>query len=459
MGRIRVFQGSEIPALYLTVDSKELAKVNKSKENEITEGRAVYQEADGSISYDGEIRSFKGRGNSTFGYSKKPYQLKLEKKANLSGMGKARTWLLIANWQDLSLLRNQMMMNLAKQIGVTFALDCIPVDLYLNGEYNGLYLMTEKVQIGKHRVNITNLEDAVAAVNQDTPVEEAEPFRETSDTGVQTLRGYEIANDPEEITGGYILEIEKPARFRDYIQNGFITADGLSVTIKEPTYASRAQVTYAAELVSDFHAAALAEDGISPETGKYYAEYINMDSFARKYWVEEVSKNYDAFASSQFMVKDSDSVDGLLYAGPCWDYDLSLGNIFLAGRQNAANPEGEYQSRYGKKNHLYWALYRHDDFQEAINKVYREEVSRALRIFLGDEAPGEGDVICSISEYAARIEKSAEMNFARWPESNVHGYYTESGKTHEKSVQYLEKFLRKRYEYLQETQIEGGEKK
>ena len=81
-------RGSRIPSLFLTVDSDMFRKARKNKNIVITEGHALYEEADGSVSYDGGITQMKGRGNNTYSnkYNKKPFQIKLEKKASLSGM-------------------------------------------------------------------------------------------------------------------------------------------------------------------------------------------------------------------------------------------------------------------------------------------------------------------------------------------------------------------------------------
>lgn len=447
-GTLSILHGSAIPSLYVDIRPRELKKVNADKNYVVSEGKATYIEADGHISYDGNLMSFKGRGNSTYAYSKKPYQFKLEKKADLSGMGKDKTWILLANWLDLSLLRNEVVLNLARQVGMPSAVGCQMVDVYLNGDYNGLYLMTEKIQVGKSRVQITDLEEETEAANAQA-VTTAKKFKETNTADLLMLRGYEIPNDPEDITGGYILEIEKSYRFRNKITNGFMTADGLAVTIKEPTYASRAQATYIGQLVSDFHKAVLAENGISPATGKYYADYIDMESWALKWWMEEISKNYDFMASSQFMFKDSERKDGLLYAGPCWDYDLSMGNMHAPNFLFGAVPSRDFVAVYSsKKTNLYRALYMHDDFRQLLTEIYRTRVRPALGILLGEKETEEGDTLCSFDHYLQLISGSAAMNFSRWPESLVSGYYKKSGTTHEASGAFLKTFLEKRTEYL-----------
>lgn len=440
LGTLTVYQGSSIPTLHVTVDPGELARIHKSKNNEILSGRACYREADGTLTYDGALTSFKCRGNNTFSYKKKPYQIKLEKKADLSGMGKSKTWILLANYTDVSLLHNQVALDLAREIGVPFALSCQPVDLYINGEYYGLYLLTEKVQIGKERVNIVNLEEATEEVNPEAPAQ-AETFRDKTKAN-PTLRGSLIANDPADITGGYILEMEKPHRFREARDSGFSTQLGLCFTIKEPTCASRAQVDYIAALVNDFHLAVRAPNGHHPENGVYYADYIDMPSFALKYLLEDFTKNYDYRSGSQFFFKDSDAVDGKLYAGPAWDYDLTFGVL-----RNGAGRA--YVSSTASRTNLWWCLSQHEDFRAVAAALYWERLRPACDILLGERAPDEGSCIRPLDAYQSAIANSAAMNYARWPAAGsaatVGG---QSGKTFEGGVAILRKFVVDRLTFL-----------
>ena len=446
LGTLTVYHGSALPSLFLTVDAKQLSSVNKSKHNEITEGSVIYAEPDGTVSYNGDLTSFHGRGNSTFAYKKKPYQLKLSRKASLSGMNQGKTWILLANYQDLSLLRNKITLDLCREIGIPFAVDSRMVDVYINGLYNGLYLITEKIQVGKQRVNITDLEEITQELN-DKAVDSYPKFREKT-RELPIFRGYEIPVDPEDVTGGYILEMEKSYRFRDYIDNGFKTHQGLSITIKEPTCASRAQVHYIGTLFNDFHEALCAVDGVSPVTGTYYADYIDLPSFARKFLVEEFSKNYDAQASSQFFFKDSDAVDGRIYAGPCWDYDLSYGNIRTGNFRSGSLPTGAYVTVSTSTSNLYGLLSRRDDFMAEVADAYHTDLAPAIRILLGEAEPSGNSQLQSIDAYVADMDASARMNFVRWRAANVKGYYTGSGQSFDASVQYLRDFIAQRLAFL-----------
>ena len=327
-GSLTILQGSNAVVantVCVEVDGEELKKVNRSKDNVITGGRAVYTEADGRVTYDGGLEQLKGRGNNTFSYAKKPYQIKLREKAPLSGMGKGKTWVLLANWTDVSLLRNQIVLDMSLEIGLRNAVHCVQADVWINGSYNGLYLLTEKIQIGGGRIGITNLEKAAEAANP-APFEPGKLITEKS-AAYPLLRSYPDVKDPEDITGGYILTMEKKARMKNYVLAGFRTEHELSIRIKVPTYPSRAQAEYLYARVSEMQRALMAKDGTDPETGNPFEDYLDMTSFAQKFLIEEWCKNYDFSGGSQFLYKDSDLVDPLFYAGPSWDYDLSFGNM------------------------------------------------------------------------------------------------------------------------------------
>ena len=408
-GTLTILQGSHIPSLFLEVDGEELKKVNRSKDNVITRGRAVYTEADGSVSYTGGLDQLKGRGNNTFRYSKKPYQIKFAEKASLSGMGKARTWVLLANWTDLSLLRNQIVLDMSRETGLKNAVGCVQTDVWINGLYQGLYLMTEKIQIGRERIDITDLEKATEKVNGD-PFDAGKIVTEKS-AAYPLLRSYPQVKDPEDITGGYIMTIEKKHRMKDYVLAGFRTGNELSIQIKEPTYPSRGQAEYLFARITEMQNALITDDGIEPATGKRYDEYLDIRSFARKFLIEDWCKNYDFIGGSQFLYKDSDLIDPLIYAGPSWDYDLCFGNMEDRGYPAT----GKYLTAYRKKTNLYWLLYKHEDFRNAVRDIWRSDFRRAVSVLLGETEAEPDGIIHSLETYREQIRDSAVMNSKRWP--------------------------------------------
>ena len=439
LGTLTVLQGSKIPALFLEVDAKELKKVNYSKENEITEGRAVYLESDGTTAYDGGLKQLKGRGNNSFLYAKKPYQVKLSEKALLSGMGESKTWVLLANYVDESLLRNQIMLDLSREIGLKYAVSCIQTDVWINGEYNGLYLLTEKIQIGDERVDITNLEKETEKVN-DTPFEPGKIVTEKS-AAYPILRSYPDINDPDDITGGYIMTVEKPARLKNYVLAGFKTKNELNIRIKEPTCPSRAQAEYLFDRVSRLQRAVMAENGTDPETGEHYQSLLDERSFAQKFLIEEWCKNYDFFGGSQYMYKDSDPADPLIYAGPAWDYDLCFGNMKDRGYSAA----GKYLTSYRRNSNLFWLLYQHESFRNKVREIWQLVFRPAVSAILGETKADPDGILCPLDEYQERIRDSAEMNTRRWGISNA---ATAGGGGFDRAVRYMKQWMTERTAWM-----------
>ncbi|MCR5565654.1 MAG: CotH kinase family protein [Clostridiales bacterium] len=440
-GYLLIMQGSEIPALFLEVDRKQLSDVNSSKKHRITEGRAVYEEADGSVSFDGALEQLRCRGNNTFLYSKKPYQLKLAEKASLSGMGKGKTWVLLANWVDVSLLRNQIMLDLSREAGLKNAAGCVQADVWINGIYNGLYLMTEKIQIGKGRIDITNLEKATEKVNPE-PFD-AGTLRQGRAEGVPLMRSYPSVADPEDITGGYIFTVEKYARLRDYQLPGFRTKKELSIRIKEPTCPSRGQAEYLAGRISEMQQAVMAADGINPTTGKTYGEYLDVTSFAQKLLIEDFCKNYDLAGGSQFMYKDSDLVDPLIYAGPAWDYDLSFGNM----KDRGVTTDTPYVTTYRRNANLYWLLYQHEAFRELTGLIWQRDFRPLAEVLLGTREAKPGGIVRSLDGYKERISASAQMNAKRWGVSDK-ATKKEAGVNFDRAVEYLRTWITERTAWM-----------
>ena len=449
IGKLTILQGSGIPALFLEADGEKLKAAGRSKENIITEGRAVYTEADGTVTYDGSLTQLKGRGNNTFRYLKKPYQFKLSEKASLSGMGKSRTWVLLANWTDISLLRNRVVLEMSREIGLRNAVECVPADVWINGLYQGLYLMTEKIQIGKERIPIANLEKETEKVNG-TPLNPG-PIVTEKKGEFPLIRSYPALKDPEDITGGYIATVEKFPRMKDYVIAGFRTAQGLSVQIKEPTYPSKAQAEYLARRITEMQEALMAEDGVHPETGKRYEEYLDTTSFAQRFLIEDWSKNYDYVGGSQFLYKDSDRTDPLIYAGPSWDYDLSFGNM----KDRGYSPGGRHAVLSGRPSNLWWLLSRHEGFMKQVREIWKESFRPAVAVLLGEAAGNAGGSLKSLDEYRAEIEASAAMNFARWG-INSDASAREAGESFDHAFRYLKNWISERTAWM-DGQYGGAE--
>ena len=187
-------------------------------------------------------------------------------KVALGGMEKNKKWMLLANWFDISLIRNQITFDLCREIGLKSTPDCRQVDLYLNGAYNGTYLLTEKIQLKKGRLDITDLEEKLEALNgKGLPTPPSERERK----GRTLMKWFDLPVEPADVSGGYLLEIEKALQFSLLKDGaGFVTDGGMCVVIKEPTHTGFRGAQYIAALVNDFHSAVLQKDGIQPGHGE-----------------------------------------------------------------------------------------------------------------------------------------------------------------------------------------------
>lgn len=142
---------SAIPELTITTTDPSIAEI-PSKDYYL-EGTLAVNGRGGYEDYTGKTE-VKGRGNSTWGYPKKPYRLKLNKKAEICGLGKAKNYVLLANHLDPTLMLNSVAFKIGRLLELPFINHAIPVDVVLNGIYKGSYLLTEQIEVKENRVDL-----------------------------------------------------------------------------------------------------------------------------------------------------------------------------------------------------------------------------------------------------------------------------------------------------------------
>ena len=441
---LRVMRSAQVPALFITTVSGSLSTIHHRKGNQET-GTLHMIDQDGQSLYNGALEHIKGRGNATFVLNKKPYQIKLEQSTDICGMGKAKTWVLLAEYRDNSLLRNRIAFDLANAVGLAYSSQSRTVDVYINNDYLGAYTLCEKVEIGETRVDIADLGKETQALNDAKLDSYARYGYNKYRKGTQ--KGYKIPNDPADITGGYLLEMDYKMRYSNE-KSGFVTAKGQAVVIKEPDAVSQNQVTYIAALMQGFENAIHAKDGIDSKTGKHYSEFVDMDSLVRKYVLEEVLKNRDANRSSLYFYKPTDSVSNVAFAGPAWDYDAALGNYATRAGDKIIQPEFfGVNNDQGESFYIFPALYAKEDFLAAVKSVYETDFVPALEVLLGIREDETG-MLQSLQAYADELADCAAMNFIRWPVFNTKARIVQTGATYQENIDYLYNFIQKRMDFL-----------
>lgn len=224
-----------------------------------------------------QTASIKLRGQSTSDLPKKPYKIKFNKKQEILGLsGKYKNWVLLASYLDKSLIRALLAFKISKIIGLEFTPRCEPVDLIMNGNFRGNYLICDQIEVNKGRVDIE-----------------------------------EITEDDE--TGGYLIEIDARA---DSEEKYFITNKGILIEIKYPDSddITKAQEQYIKHFM----------DVLEKNVYNGNLTYIDLDSFYKYFLMQEFCGDIDSVWSSFHLTKRK-GVDKL-YFGPVWDYDRAFDN-------------------------------------------------------------------------------------------------------------------------------------
>ena len=236
------------------------------------------------------LTEIKGRGNSTWGMAKKPYRLKFDEKIKFLGNeAKEKNWVLLANYADKTLMRNALAFETARnmfEFGFTPSVKF--VDVVLNGEFLGSYMVTDQVEVKKKRVPVTEQDETTSI------------------------------NDPE-ITGGYLIEVDG---FADSEISWFQTNKGMKVTIKYPKddEINSDQSYYIKNYTQQMENALFSSSFTSEETG--WRKYIDEASMVDWYIACELFGNSDAWWST-YMYKERNDV---FKFGPLWDFDIAFNN-------------------------------------------------------------------------------------------------------------------------------------
>ena len=437
---VQVMKSANVGVVYLTSGSEEHDReyVDASKSNEVSDAMMQLVRADGTIVYDSGLKELKARGNSTFTYAeKKSYQIKLDDGTDLLGNGEeVKTWVLLAGYFDATQMHDKLFKDLAAELEMPFTPSSDWIDLFYDGEYRGTYLLSEKVSVNDTSVDVTDMEKSYEYLN-DTYGEDPVISTGTNAYGQEFLYT-EGLTDPENITGGYLIELND-----DGIDeaSGFHTTREQPFNVKSPEWASEAAMAYISEYYQAFEDAVYATDasgnytGYNEETGKYYYEYCDMDSLVQAFVLQELSLNPDGFRSSLFFYKD---VDGIMYAGPVWDMEMTLGSGW----------EKYISTDVQDYHYLAEALIKIPEFKAAVKEYLRDTFLPEVETLLGSSG--------KIAIYKERIADSTAMNYILWPYVRVGSPAAEdhlwaAGTTYDDVVTDMSQWLRERVDVLKET--------
>ena len=317
------------------------------------------------------IDYIRGRGNSTWREEKKPYKIKLSKKAELLGLARNKHWVLLANVFDPTCFKNRLTGYLSDALQLDYTPNCVPVDVVMVARKDGVeyartdlgsYLLAEQVRVDENRVDI------------------------------RKLSAYDSA--PEDITGGYLVQFG--SQVDDSDPDSFLTEHGIDLANDTPTfdpedsdYTNESQKEYIRSYIQSMEDALFGKgvsegDPYTNSEGIRYNEYMDMES-AAKYWlIQEVSNNSDMYLTgSNYLYKTEDQYDaagnliaaGRLYWGPLWDFDQ--------GWSAPGLPEVDYKGFHLKNEWLLSMVYDDspDGFRETAKRLWpkvRDEILHAI---------------------------------------------------------------------------------
>lgn len=388
---LRFVKSGDVPTMYIDVASGTMDYIHLEKTNQESGQMRLY-EKNGVLSFSGEIESIKGRGNTTWFADKKPYNITLSNEADLLDMGAAQKWILLAEGHNDNPVRNKIVYDFASSVGIPYTPDTRWVDLYLNGEYAGLYLLSERNEIHPERVDI-----------------------------------------PQE--NSFLVSMESERLLNEQGIAHVLTASERALRIRS-TYQDHWQIQTILQSVEN---AILSETGIDSITGKHWRELIDMDSWVRKYLIEEVFANPDGGAVSQYFYYDGSDPTGRVFAGPVWDYDYAMGGEdYWLGEYTAFFTMNRMNSKFSNYISWFYPLYHSDVFYQRLTEIYEQEFLPRLNELLS----------VKICEYAEELQYASVTNQIRWG--------IDAGSL-EREMAFICAFLEKRMEFLSDIWIGGTE--
>lgn len=337
----------------------------------------------------------KGRGNATWGYEKKPYKIKFDQKLGLMSFAANKEWVLLAEYCDKSLMRTAYMCELAQTVGLPYPIHYRHVQLYLNGEYLGIYVLTDQVEKKSNRVDIED--DGFLFENDNYFWEEPLNF-------MTNYREY-----------WYTFKYPDP-------EDGEITAGDQSYN-------------FITGFMNDFEAALYVDNFKDPENG--YRKFLDIRAFAKWFLVQELIANLEP---NMYYVLPSRN--DKLQIGPVWDAEWSMG---LAYRENEHAGWAGLPTQPDREQAI-WSQWKY--FGRLFEDEYFVEAVLAEWETLKPKLPAFQEKMKAV---AHNISREQANNFSRW---QTLGWHVSVGLicmgSWEKEVEYVEQFFADRIEWLDE---------
>lgn len=403
--------------------------------------------------YNGNI-AIEIRGSSSKKFPKKSYGVKTldnqnqESDAALLTFPADNDWILYAPYNDKSLMRDVLAYKIANDLG-HYASRTAYVELIINGSYEGIYILEEKIKRGKHRVNIA---DTGSVTTEGFILKIDRPGEGESKLTRKKLSGVISGNVNGIIKGKYKMGSGCGVAFSAYSNQKFISsrfppeeATWQSTQIRfhdpEAENITKKQYQYLDKFIYDFESALICRKSVSDTT---YRNFINVESFIDYFIINELTKNADSYRLSTYFYMNSYDKDGRLFMGPVWDFNISMGNVDYC---NSFLTEGwayEFNSECSSHAWLvpqWWKILLNDPlFTSELQCRWKHMRETTLKT---------SSIVNLIDSTFVHIETAQQRNFNRWPVLNKRVWPNKVvNKTYQEEIGFLKTWLTKRLEWI-----------
>lgn len=309
---------SGLPSLQINLKDVDLETIHQDKDKKYAENTVILTDPDGQYNLTAERSvEIKGRGNTTWTlYDKKGYQIKFAEPTSVLGMGAAKKWVLLSNASDDSMMRSKLVYDMAKNMDMSFVPSFEYVDLWIEGEYRGTYMLGEKLDIGSSRLDLKHPAGTLFEHDENFYEEEDHWFYSTMLQRHFTVK--EIVEEDEAIIRDSMKDFETSLdAFVSYLYG----TPSRQVTLEK------------------------------------LSSMIDVDSFVKYYLINEYVLNQEAFATSFYWYKDGPK--DVIHLGPIWDFDTCMGN-----------DGADYMMTYGTNHQLFKYLLAVPEFKARTEELF-----------------------------------------------------------------------------------------
>jgi hypothetical protein len=416
-----IFTSSKLPIVVITSDQE------IPDEPRITANMGIIDNGSGNVNnvtdpfndYDGKI-GIEIRGESSQMFPKKSFAVETvddagnSRNVSLLGLPVENDWILYAPYTDKTLMRDVITYEWGRKLGM-YASRVRYVELVINGDYKGVYVLLEKIKRDKNRVDIAS------------------------------LKSTDVSGD--DITGGYLLRVDKwdgnDYPFWESVPSPHLPNEpNVKFQFHDPKGEDLlgVQQNYIKDYIVQFESALCGNDFKSATKG--YRKYIDIPSFIDFMIINEIGKNIDGYIFSTYLYKEKDSKGGKLHMGPLWDFNLAYGNVdYLVNSQFAPG------WTLGDNYRMYW-------FRRLLQDAYFANKFDCRWLELRSGVLSNANLMNTIDSIANVLDEPQKRNYKRWP---ILGIYVWPNQyvfnTYQEEVNFLKQWITDRLTWMDNNML------